>query len=87
VRKAVTIDVDLRVLRKKQQEKERTLRLVWLLTQLARKRQRKNRVKKMVRRMQLSLRERPVTSQAALAKTGTARMGMTTRGRAQTASA
>ena len=55
--------------------------------QLARKRQRKNRVKKMARRMQLSLRERPVTSQAALAKTGTARKGMTTRGRAQTASA
>ena len=49
--------------------------------------ERKNQVKKMARRMQLSLRERPVTSQAALAKTGTARKGMTTRGRAQTASA
>jgi hypothetical protein len=30
VRKAVTIDVDLRVLRKTQEEKEWTLRLVWL---------------------------------------------------------
>ena len=83
----MTIDVDLRVLKKKQPEKERTLHLVWLLTQLALKGERKKQVKKMARRMQRSLRERPVTSQAALAKTGTARKGMTTLGRAQTASA